>query len=110
MIRPGAQSQNAPSLDTEPELPDLQARPDAPLDRAEAARLIDAKIASLPERQRLALSLVYFESMTNIEAAAVMDASVEAMESLLARARKSLKESLSPQWRELLGGLTEIGR
>ena len=97
------------ALDSEPELQDPRARPDAPLDRAEAARLVDAKIAELPERQRLALSLVYFESMTNIEAAAAMEASVEAVESLLARARRSLKESLTPQWRELLDGLTETG-
>ena len=97
------------ALDTEAELQDPQARPDAPLDRAEAAKLVDARIAELPERQRLALSLVYFESMTNIEAAAAMEASVEAVESLLARARRSLKESLTPQWRELRGGLTETG-
>ena len=97
------------ALDSEPELQDPHARPDAPLDRAEAARLVDARIAELPERQRLALSLVYFESMTNIEAAAAMEASVEAVESLLARARRSLKESLTPQWRELLDGLTETG-
>jgi RNA polymerase sigma-70 factor (ECF subfamily) len=96
-------------LDAAPEPADPAARPGAPLDRAEAARLIDAKIASLPDRQRLALVLVYYEGLTNIEAAAVMDSSVEAVESLLARARRSLKESLSPQWRELLGGLTEMG-
>lgn len=97
-------------LDSAPELADPLARPDASLDRTEAARLVDAKIAMLPERQRLVLSLVYFEGLTNIEAASIMEASVEAVESLLARARKSLKESLSPQWRELLGGLTEMGR
>lgn len=97
-------------LDAVPEVTDPMARPDAPLDRAEAARLIDMKLAALPERQRLALSLVYFEGLTNIEAAEVMEASIEAVESLLARARRSLKESLLPQWRELLGGLMETGR
>jgi len=97
-------------LDAEPELKDPLARPDAPLDRAEAAQMIDARIAALPERQRLALSLVYFEGLTNIEAASAMESTVEAVESLLARARRSLKESLSPQWRELLGGLMETGR
>jgi RNA polymerase sigma-70 factor, ECF subfamily len=95
------------ALDGLPEPADPQARTDAGLDRAEAARLIDARIAALPERQRLALSLVYFEGLSNIEAAAVMEASVEAVESLLSRARRSLKESLSAEWRELIGGLTE---
>jgi RNA polymerase sigma-70 factor (ECF subfamily) len=102
-----ARKPRAAALDEVAEPPDPQARPDAPLDRAEAARLIDARIAALPDRQRLALSLVYFEGLSNIEAAAVMEVSVEAVESLLARARRSLKESLSADWRELIGGLTE---
>lgn len=93
-----------------PEPSDPAAKTDAPLDRAQATRLIDAKLSALPDRQRLALSLVYFEGLTNIEAADIMEVSVEAVESLLARARRSLKESLSAEWRELLDGLTETGR
>lgn len=95
------------ALDDAPEVVDPQARPDGPLDRAQAAKLVDRAIAALPERQRLALSLVYFEGLTNIAAAEVLEVSVEAVESLLARARRSLKESLSAGWRDLLGGLTE---
>ena len=93
-----------------PELSDPAAKPDAPLDRAQATRLIDTKLATLPDRQKLALSLVYFEGLSNIDAAEIMEVSVEAVESLLARARRSLKESLSTGWRELLDGLTETGR
>lgn len=96
-------------LDAVPEMSDPAAKPDAPLDRSEAARVVDARIAALPERQRLALSLVYFEGLSNIEAAEVMEASVEAVESLLGRARRSLKDSLSAEWRDLLGGLAETG-
>jgi RNA polymerase sigma-70 factor (ECF subfamily) len=95
------------NLDEVPEIGDPQARPDAPLDRSQAARLVDLRIAGLPDRQRLALSLVYFEGLSNIDAAQVMEVSVEAVESLLARARRNLKESLSGEWRELLGGLAE---
>ena len=98
------------ALEDAPEVADPQAMPDAPLDRAEAARLVDGRIAALPERQRLALSLVYFEGMSNIDAAAVMEVSVDALESLLARARRSLKESLSGEWRDLIGGLAETGQ
>ena len=100
----------AGALDDAPDVADPQARPDAPLDRAQAARLVDRRIADLPERQRLALSLVYFEGMTNIEAAAVLEVSVDALESLLARARRGLKDSLSSEWRALLGGLAETGQ
>ena len=98
------------ALEDAPEVADPQAMPDAPLDRAEAARLVDGRIAALPERQRLALALVYFEGMSNIDAAAVMEVSVDALESLLARARRSLKESLSGEWRDLIGGLAETGQ
>lgn len=91
------------------DLSDPKARADGPLDRSQAARLVDGRIADLPERQRLALTLVYFEGLSNIEAAAAMDVSVEAIESLLSRARRSLKESLSSGWRELLDGLMSPG-
>ena len=97
------------TLDEAPEIPDPQARPDAPLDRGQAAKLVDATIARLPDRQRQALSLVYFEGLSNIEAANVMEVSVDAIESLLSRARRSLKESLSAEWRDLIGGLAETG-
>ena len=97
-------------LDSAPEIADPAARPDAPLARQQAARLIDGRIAGLPERQRQALALVYYEGLSNIDAAQAMEVSVEAVESLLSRARRGLKDSLSAEWRELLGGLTETGR
>ncbi len=106
----GSRKVRPAALEDAPEVADPQAMPDAPLDRAQAARLVDSRIAALPERQRLALSLVYFEGLSNIEAAAVMEVSVDALESLLARARRSLKESLSAEWRDLVGGLTETGQ
>ena len=58
---------------------------------------IAEKIAALPERQREALTLCALEGMSNIEAAAAMDVGVRALESLLARARRSLRASLSAE-------------
>ncbi len=106
----GSRRPRPAALDDASEVADPQMMPDAPLDRTQAARLVDSRIAALPERQRLALSLVYFEGLSNIEAAAAMEVSVDALESLLARARRSLKESLSAEWRDLVGGLTETGQ
>ena len=97
------------TLEEAPEPVDPQARPDAPLARAEASRLVDAALAELPHRQRQALALVYFENMPNAEAADIMEVSIDALESLLARARRSLKGRLAGQWRMLLDGLTETG-
>jgi RNA polymerase sigma-70 factor, ECF subfamily len=48
-------------------------------------------IAGLPERQRLALVLSHYEGYGNPEIALALDVSVEAVESLLARARRGLK-------------------
>lgn len=92
-------------LETTPEVADPTALADAGIDRQAAAREVERRIAGLPERQRLALSLVYYEGMSNIEAAAVMEISIEAVESLLARARRGLRDSLSGDWRNLLEGL-----
>ena len=69
---------------------------------AYVSKAVDAAIAQLPHRQKLALTLVHFEQMTNIAAAANMEISVDALESLLARARCGLKEYLGPQGKQLL--------
>lgn len=53
---------------------------------------LHAAIACLPERQRTALYLCAFQGLSNKEAAAIMKVSVDALESLLARARRSLRE------------------
>jgi RNA polymerase sigma-70 factor (ECF subfamily) len=70
-------------------------------DRQLAAR-VDAALQALPERQRTALVLCHYEDLSMAEAAAAMQISVEAVESLLSRARRSLKQRLAPDWRSLL--------
>ena len=76
------------------------------IDRSRAVAAIDAAVASLPQRQKLALTLVHFEHMTNISAAAIMELSVDALESLLARARRSLKDQLAANKTALLATLS----
>ena len=79
------------------------------MERNWAAREVDRAIQLLPDRQRLALTLVHFEQMGNIAAAAAMELSVDALESLLARARRALKESLKSKAPQLLAAVTEEG-
>jgi len=55
---------------------------------------IAAAIEALPVRQRMALTLCYFEAMDCTQGAQVMGVSVSAMESLLVRGRRSLKAQL----------------
>ncbi len=56
----------------------------------------------LPERQRVALVLVHYHGFSNPEAARMMDATVEAVESMLARGRRALRASLKPIAGDLL--------
>ncbi len=56
---------------------------------------LTAAIAQLPERQRTALALCYFEGFSNQEAAAILAVKVDALESLLARARRRLTQELA---------------
>lgn len=79
------------------------------LARTWSAKRIDAAIADLPERQKLALSLVHFEQMGNAKAAEIMEVSVDALESLLARARRNLKTALQADRELLLSGLAGEG-
>jgi RNA polymerase sigma-70 factor, ECF subfamily len=58
-----------------------------------AARVAQA-MTTLPDRQRAAIALCHYEGMSNIEAAAMLDVTVGALESLLVRARKSLRTAL----------------
>jgi RNA polymerase sigma-70 factor (ECF subfamily) len=63
---------------------------------------VDAALKSLPDRQRLALILFHYEGMSQIEVGEAMGISDEAVESLLARARRALKGSLKDEWRGLI--------
>lgn len=61
-----------------------------------AGRAVRAAIAALPERQREALVLCHFQELPQAEAAALLEVSVDALESLLARARRTLRQTLAP--------------
>ena len=84
-------------MDELPEGIETALRPEEALASQQAQAGIAAKIGALPERQREALTLCALEGMTNIEAAAAMEVSVRALESLLARARRSLRAAMSAE-------------
>jgi RNA polymerase sigma-70 factor (ECF subfamily) len=74
--------------------PESGSNPGADYEHAERDRRVRAAVAALPERQRTALLLCHFQGMSNQDAALVLDVSVDALESLLARARRALKQEL----------------
>lgn len=51
-------------------------------------------ISTLPERQRSALIMTHYQGLSDKVVADIMDVSVDALESLLARARKTIKVRL----------------
>ncbi len=78
-------------------LPDPGVNAEEGLQARERSARVHAALALLPERQRAAIALCYFEEISNIEAAEALEVSVEALESLLSRARRSLRERLSDE-------------
>ena len=82
----------------------VDSEPDAMADDAPAAdelsmaeerrKAVHAGIALLPERQRSALVLCQLQGRSNREAAQIIGVSVDALESLIARARRTLKTRL----------------
>jgi RNA polymerase sigma-70 factor, ECF subfamily len=69
---------------------------------AELGTRVDQALKALPERQRLALTLFHFEGLSQVEVGQKLGVSDEAVESLLARARRALKVDLQADWRQLL--------
>lgn len=99
--------------DISDDLPD-QVDPAVSTDEAmqadEAAGAVQQAIDHLPERQRLALVLTYYQGLPNKEAADLLEVSVDALESLLARARRALKATLSEHWQGLLEDFAQGGQ
>ena len=57
--------------------------------------LLEQAIAELPDKQKLALNLCFYEGLSNKEAAEVIGVGVKALESLLMRAKSKLKDNLA---------------
>jgi len=70
---------------------------DALIEAGERDNLARALVLALPERQRAAIVLTYYEELPNAEAAEAMDMNIKAFESLLHRARTALRQALAAQ-------------
>ncbi|MCD7041223.1 RNA polymerase sigma factor [Pseudomonas marginalis] len=86
--RPLAEADTLALADSAPPL-------DEQLETIERNARMAAALAALPERQREAIVLQYYQELSNIDAAALMNISVEALESLLSRARRQLRSQLA---------------
>lgn len=86
----------ASNIDDMPEMADDTPNPAVRLFEMQLAGAVNAALQQLPDRQREAVVLCHYQGLSNIDAADIMGVSVEAMESLLSRARRALKKALKP--------------
>lgn len=85
-----------PSVDLDAIADPADGRPDPAqaYEQDETARRVAAALAELPDRQRTAIALCHHQGLSNADAAEVMGVGVEAVESLLARGRRTLRQRL----------------
>lgn len=88
-------------LDPEMDFADDAPTQEARLQDADRAAALDRALASLPERQRQAVILRHLEGLSNPEISEILDLSVDAVESLTARGKRTLKALLADQRAEL---------
>ncbi len=77
-------------LDQAPEIADETPSVETVLMNADRGQALRIAIDKLPERQKLAIDLRHFQELSNPEIGEILETSVEAVESLLSRARRSL--------------------
>lgn len=83
--------------DEVPERADEAPLADACIETEQRAAATRALVLMLPERQRAAIVLTYYEELSNAAAAEAMDMNIKAFESLLHRARASLRQAFAAQ-------------
>lgn len=82
-------------------LPSHEPGPERQQEGYDRQRRLQAWLNELPPRQREAMMLFHYEGHTQIETAAILDLSVDALESLLARARRSLRQRMDTEPEDL---------
>ena len=83
------------TVGTLPEQVDPSLSPFELLARNRRIKALERAIAKLPPRQNAALTLCAIQGHSQVQAAEIMEVSVEALESLLARGRRQLRQVLA---------------
>jgi RNA polymerase sigma-70 factor (ECF subfamily) len=83
--------------DTVPDMEDGAHSPFESLSQSEQSQRVGAALSTLIENQRAALTLSYYQGVSQREGASIMNISESAYESLLVRARKALKIILADE-------------
>lgn len=78
-------------------LADIADAQDETMQADEEQSALEGAIENLPERQKMALNLCFYEGLSNKDAAEMLGVGIKALESLLMRAKAGLKETLIDQ-------------
>ena len=82
------------------DVPDMEDEADTPfenLSQLEQSERVGAALDQLPHKQRAAVTLSYYQGVSQREGSSIMEISESAYESLLVRARKALKVILADE-------------
>lgn len=71
-----------------------QVSPEKLTQQKEMEQHVAAALAKLPDRQRMAFNLCFYEGMSYNEAAEILGVTIKSLESLMIRARRKLKKRL----------------
>jgi RNA polymerase sigma-70 factor, ECF subfamily len=71
------------------------------LEQRELGQRVQASIDGLADRQRIALTMFHYDGATMAEIAATLGITDRAVESLLSRARRTMKAQLAAEWQAL---------
>ena len=82
------------ALNEEMPLIDNRESADQAMIHRQEQRVLEKEIAALPERQRTALNLCFDEGLSNQDAADAMGVNLKALQSLIMRAKTTLKERM----------------
>lgn len=86
--------QRPSTLPEDIQLIDKQPGQEALLNQQQRQALLDNFIGELPVRQQLALNLCFYEGLSNKEAAEIIGVKVKALQSLVMRAKTTLREKV----------------
>ena len=92
---------NFSSIDDIPEPVDDKKNSEAHMIQQEKSKRVLSAVDDLPERQRMAFLLCFLEGYSNKEAADILGVGIKGLESLLVRARKTLRDTLADMAEEV---------
>jgi RNA polymerase sigma-70 factor (ECF subfamily) len=88
-----------------PFIADGKPNPESETAISQEQQTMERALSALPERQKTALTLCFYEGLSNVEAANAMGVKIKALESLLMRAKTGLRDYLNQNNHPRKGGL-----